>query len=333
LKASVGRQKITPNSFLPLGGNIRSDSMARGTHDELYCDIVILSQDDFQVCLLEFDLLGLQFETCQYMKECVSQATGIPKKQIVVTASHTHSGPDTAIIFKDKLDPRVLEYLKETGHKVAERAREMMGELSESKLAVGAAMVTDRSFNRRLVLKDGSLHMNWEGVDPSQVVRTTGPIDPALGVIAIYGADGTLKGVIVNFTLHPAVLVGKDWLYSKDYIHYLEITVKEALGKDVQVFFTNGAEGNINHLNYRDANQPRGFVEIENIGRALGKKTVEAVQNAKALPGKLLKCADSITSLPVRHISKESVEWARALIAERGDEIPSLLDGDRKSVV
>ncbi|HBN85973.1 MAG TPA: hypothetical protein DDZ89_19270, partial [Clostridiales bacterium] len=66
---------------------------------------------------------------------------------------------------------------------------------------------------------------------------------------------------MVNFTLHPAILVGKDWLYSRDYIHYLTIKLQEAYGSETVVWFSNGAEGNINHLNYKDHHQKRGFEE------------------------------------------------------------------------
>ena len=114
--------------------------------------------------------------------------------------------------------------------------------------------------------------MNWENVRIEEVESEAGPIDPELSVISIFDKEGCVKAAMINFTLHPAVLVGKDWLWSKDYINYLEEHIKENIGSsEVLVFFANGAEGNVNHINFRDKNQGRGFEEAKRIGEELGR--------------------------------------------------------------
>ena len=132
--------------------------------------------------------------------------------------------------------------------------------------------------------------------------------------------------LMVNFTLHPAILVGKDWLYSRDYIHYLTVKLQEHFGDETVVWFSNGAEGNINHLDYKNPDQNRGFEEAERIGKKLADYTMEALANKRRLPDHI-KNAVAIIQLPCRKISEEDVKNAKALWEACGGVIPSLLDG------
>lgn len=326
MKAAVSALDITPPIGLPIGGNVRKDNKSRGAHDSLYCNIVILESEGNRVCLLGFDLLGLSSGICKRIKALVEEKTGIKRENIVITAIHTHSGP--AVIERGQnMDGRCREYLEAIAERVAAEAALTVERTEAVKLKISKKMVFGLSFNRRLVMKDGPMKMNWEGVDIDSVERESGPIDPELTVISIGKPDGRIMGMLVNFTLHPAVLVGKDWLWSRDYIHYLDTYVKNNLGQNVVIHFTNGAEGNVNHINFRDKNQGRGFEEAQRIGEELAAQVLQLVKGGEDLKADRLYCRSRIISLPLRPISEEMVRSAEKLIMESGGYIPSLLDG------
>jgi hypothetical protein len=157
----------------------------------------------------------------------------------------------------------------------------------EVTLKSGTAKVSDLSFNRRLVKKDGSVVMNFENFDVSDITGTTGPIDDELITLSAWDNKGNLFAVLVNFTLHPAILVGYKWLISRDYIHYLDEYILEKYGSQAVTLFANGAEGNVNHLNYRDPDQLRSFEEAERIGKKLGSYVTDSLINSSALDGKI----------------------------------------------
>jgi len=327
MRAAAASVDITPPIGLPIGGNVRDDNISRGVHDNLNCDIVLLEDNNEKICFLDFDLLALDYEICNFIKSEIIKKSDLKFEKIVITSSHTHSGPDICEFFKEEISKECMEYIRDIALKVSDRVSTMGEELRESIVKISKNSVHDLSFNRRLVMKDGPMRMNWEGVDPDTVVKAAGPIDPDLFVISIYDTSGKIIALMVNFTLHPAILVGQDWLWSKDYINYLNSYIKDRLGQEIVVFFANGAEGNINHINYQDRNQERGFNEARRIGESLGKYVIEAIDSAEKIESINMKCLSAVINLPLRSISEEEVDKAKKLIEERGDYIPSLLDG------
>lgn len=329
MKSAAISIDITPAIGLPMGGNVRDDNLSRGTHDHLFCNVIFLENEGEKICFLGFDLLGVQYDACRRIKGQIEKKTGISAENIVISATHTHSGPDVTDIFKDRMDDCSVKYLENMAELVSDGVESILVRLEDMRISVSKKNVYDLSFNRRLVMKEGPMRMNWEGVDPELVDREAGPIDPELYVVSIYDAAGKVKAVMVNYTLHPAVLVGKDWLWSRDYINYLDASIKARFGEDVTVFFANGAEGNINHINFRDMNQGRGFEEAKRIGELLGEHVNEMLQNAEIvdIKNKPLTCISKEIELPLRPISIEDIDKAKKLLEERGDIIPSLLDG------
>ena len=114
MKAAAKSIDITPPAGLPIGGNVRDDDIARGVHDNLYCNAILLEEEGKRICFISFDLLGVTYETCEAIKIGISQKTGIGPENILICATHTHSGPDVLGIFREKIDDRCKKYLEET---------------------------------------------------------------------------------------------------------------------------------------------------------------------------------------------------------------------------
>ena len=57
---------------------------------------------------------------------------------------------------------------------------------------------------------------------------------------------------LVNFGLHPAILDYENWLYSADYIGYLDEALRKIVQDDFTTLFFNGCCGNVNHINHAD---------------------------------------------------------------------------------
>lgn len=327
MKVAAKMINITPPVGLSIGGNVRADDKSRGVHDDLFCNAVYFESKGREYLFLSFDLLCLMADQCDDIKKRISESTGIAPEHMMVNATHTHSGPDTSEIFKDKRHDDAVAYLDGAFSLIAANMKDIRQEACDCDVFCSVTDVFDLSFNRRLVMQDGSIVMNWNPVDPSDVKGTTGPIDPALTVIqCVKKSTSEVLAFMVNFTLHPAILVGKDWLYSRDYINYLTESIQETFGKDTVVWFSNGAEGNINHLNYKDPNQGRGFEEAQRIGEELGEIVKESLNQKRLLPDNI-KSVSSTVQLPYRKLSKETVEEARKLWEACGGIYPSLLDG------
>lgn len=326
LKAAKGRVIISPPVGTPMAGNIRLDNRSRGVHDNLYCNILILNDNSIKVCFLGLDLIGIEYKTCTDIKVRIEKATGIPSENIVMWATHTHSGPDTGMRMYQGTDEIINAYLEDITEKVVKGVARADSKYESVCLKTGKTIVSDLSFNRRLIKNDGSVVMNFEKFERNEITGAAGPIDDELLTLSLWNNMNDLFAVLVNFSLHPAILVSYKWLISRDFINDLDEYIKEKYGNQALTLFANGAEGNINHLNYQDTYQLRSFEETERIGKKLGSYVSAAFNNSKVLDGKIRFISEKV-SLPLRKITEEEDRWAE-MVLERDKDIPEdMLDG------
>jgi len=326
LKAAKGRVVITPPIGTPMAGNVRIDNKTRGVHDDLYCNILIIKDNDKKVCLLGFDLIGLEFETCNDIKLRIEKESGIPSSNIMFWATHTHSGPDTGMRMYGIPDPSVKLYIEEMIVRVVAGVKIANLNFEEVTLKAGKTIVTDLSFNRRLVKKDKSVVMNFEEFSVDDITGTTGPVDEELITFSAWDNNERLFALLVNFTLHPAILVGYKWLVSRDYIHFLDEYILNSFGRQAVMLFANGAEGNVNHLNYLDPDQLRSFDETKRIGEKLGEYVGESLKNSSLLYGNLKFVSEKV-ALPLRNITEEEKVWADMVLVRDKDVVEDMFDG------
>ena len=327
LNAACWKTDITPPVGTPIGGNVRDDQTSKGIHDPLFANLLYLSNRGTGILLIGLDVIGVDQSLVKAMKEGIQSACGIPEEHIAIFATHTHSGPDLMEAFKTDDHPLIKEYKSWLVQQVIEAGRQCVRKTWGAKVKIGRADEDSLSFNRRLVMKDGTVRMNWEDIDPEAVSGTTGGIDPELLVLSVFDLNNRLRSLVVNFTLHPAVLVGQDGRFSRDYIHFLTRGLEEHFDRDLVVLFANGAEGNINHININHPDQPRDYKEAERIGRKLANQVLAVFDRDRSIEQPQLQIQTEWMRLPCRPIRREQYEEAKQLLAETKGFIPSLLDG------
>ncbi|MCD6321512.1 MAG: hypothetical protein J7L77_00660 [Clostridiales bacterium] len=326
MRAAVGKIKITPKNSIPMGGNVRKDNKSRGVHDDLFCNVLMLNDGATEICLMGFDFVGLKYTTCNDIKKRVSKVTGIPTDNMTTWGTHTHSGPDTCMRMYNGIEKIIDEYLDWVAAEVAKGCEKIHKTYEEVVLKSGKTEVHDLSFNRRLVRKNGEVVMNFEQFEIDDIVGTTGPIDPELITLSIWNKEGKMKSVLVNFTLHPAILVGYEWLISRDYIDELDNYIRNTYGNGVVVLFANGAEGNINHLNFEDPDQWRDFRETKRIGEKLGEYSRKCIDESKELNSRMNYISETVI-FPYRVITEEEEKWADMVIERDKDKVEDMFDG------
>ncbi|MBN2852946.1 MAG: neutral/alkaline non-lysosomal ceramidase N-terminal domain-containing protein [Clostridia bacterium] len=327
MKAITGKVKITPDIGTPMGGNVRLDNKARGVHDDLFCNILILNDGRQKICMMSFDLVGLKEETCDQLKKAIAERTDIHYENIVLFATHTHSGPDSCMRMYHGIGDEINHYLDDMVRKVKDEVDALNNKVyTDVVLKTGKTQVNDLSFNRRLVRRNKEVVMNFEPFEIDDIIGATGPIDPELITLSVFDTNDKLISVMVNFSLHAAVLVSLDWLFSRDFIDGLDKQLKEIYGDELVVLFANGAEGNINHLNYEDPNQWRDFRETDRIGRKLGVYAADSINHSVLINGEIQFVSKELF-LPLREIRKEEIEWAEMVMIRDKDKIEDMFDG------
>jgi len=307
LLIGIAEINYTPDVGLDLVGNYRGEDYAsRGVHDSLFARaIVAATPKGEKVAILSVDICSLSSEPVDFMRSYIAERTDIKPGNIMIHATHTHSGPRS-----DLEAPNAKEYLTLAAGAVIAANKS----IKPTKLSVGHSEEDRVSFNRRLQCIDGTTHMCWEQFEPGFVVGPLGPIDPELITLS-FEQEGKELGVIINFGCHATTLTGNNWLYSADYPGYIVESLKKIKGEDYIPLFLNGCCGNVTQVDYRV-----GFLdtyqECQRIGYMLGVDAMEAIKNQKPVLGSLVAVSREMVPLKRMAISDEQKEWALALKKE-----------------
>lgn len=326
MRAGFARADITCANGTPLGGNARTDKASRGVHDQLFASVVVLDDGATTTVIIGTDLLGVSADFVAAIAGHAAAITGAHEDNVIVFATHTHSGPDTihGSGFDDADYTRVIIWQNEAVLAIAQAIAEAFSSVIEVTVQRALTTAPGFAFHRRLRHTDGTLLMNWSDVDPD-AVSPAGPVDDELTLLTFHSESG-IVGALVHFTLHPAVLVGHDWLVSADYIAALSSTLRGSIGP-VPVIFANGALGNINHLDYHDEGRAIGFAEAERIGHGIGEHAAHLVAAADAVEETSLWADRFVVTLTQRTVDFDHLRWARSVLRRSDAGAADALDG------
>jgi hypothetical protein len=99
LRAGVGKADITPRTGYYLGGWTRQDRVAQGQHTRLWARALVLQRGDRKVALVAVDLFMVPGGLVKHVGDALA-ARGFSESNLLMSASHTHSGPGGFANFK-----------------------------------------------------------------------------------------------------------------------------------------------------------------------------------------------------------------------------------------
>ena len=232
----VGTSDITPKEPVEIVGNI-SAKKASEVASPLMVKAAVIRAGETGAILITIDTLK-----CPEPEEAirkVSELTGVPKENIMVSASHTHSAPFYTYYF-DNFTESILEAVK--------KAEE---DLEPCTLETGSTEVKGISENRRLLASDGTVWNNFLlPEEERKELEAAGPVDNTVTLLTARTDDGKLKAVVWNFADHPNT--ENSGKISADYPGYVQEKVNKKLGYDTVTLFINGAAGDIDTFKSTD---------------------------------------------------------------------------------
>jgi len=275
MKAGFGEFVITPPVGSSLCGYFQ-DRRSVDIRDNLYASCVVFDDGENIFALVSCDLIYIPENIAEKTKEILWKDERIKRKNILIHATHTHTGP---VLDEDSIYTKGFyiekSYLEVLPFYIASSVKIALNRRQEVKIAVGKSKVDGISFNRRYFMKDGQVITNpFNQIE--NIIKPAGPVDNALIFLKITDRKGKLKGLIVNFALHPDTL--GDNLISSDWPGFLRDELKEEFG-DIFVMVLNGPSGDINHINPFDYK-----TRSENIGKKIAGKIKDKIKekiNAK----------------------------------------------------
>lgn len=321
----AGRAKvvITP----PVGsviGNSYGITVSTGVSSDVHAKAVVFELDGIKAALVACDMISLHPPIVSRTREQIAARTGVPPERVILAATHCHAGPQTHPLFlslagqeAQRLSERYVEQLPGL---IAESVRLAEADLQPAKVFVGRGHEDSISFNRRFLLRDGTVKMNPGRLNPD-AVRPMGPIDPEVGVVYIESASGSPLVTLVNFALHVAVVGGNQ--VSADYPHTLAQVLASVKGESMLTIFINGMSGNINHTDAYRATQLRGEPEAARIGTILAAAVLKTYRDLQPLPVTSLQAVSRPVPVPAgRAPTAAEIEHARVIVRGHGKGAP-----------
>jgi neutral ceramidase len=191
---------------------------AVAVRDPLYTRALVVECGDQLVALCSVDLCAIDEDLVGASRERIASECGIAAGNVLVSATHTHSGPhdDDPACWPDGLEARIAAAVADA----CER-------LTPAMLGVGWGTLPGHGVNRR---------------------RLEDPVDPALLVVRIDDTAGRPLGMLFGFGCHPVVLGPDNLEVSGDWPGHAAALLEEHLGPDAIAVFVQGSSGDVNPL-------------------------------------------------------------------------------------
>ena len=214
MQVGLARVDITPETNIRLAGYAaRSKGESEGVLQKLEAKALAFGNDAQRPSILiTVDLVGIPGHITTKLGEKLSAKLGIEPAQLVICASHTHSGPEVG---------NLLNILQYRGAAAYSDSLLELGQLQH--IARYIDLLSNKLEELSLAaMKDRKPALvSWaQGQALFAKNRRTdgGPVDVALPVMRITGPDGKLRAVLVNYACHGTTLSGDvnhlhgDWM-------------------------------------------------------------------------------------------------------------------------
>ena len=266
--------------------------LADHVDDPIRANLVVLESGGTRVGFVSLDVLSIRWPEVDRIRE-IGATLGIPEQNLLVAATHTHTGPAVSSPGLARRDENYVEFMIGC---VGEGLQNAVQRLSPATIAFGSTVEGGVSFIRRCIMRDGSVRTHPPpGPD---IVCPESVLDPQVAVVRIHDAASDLPiGMIVNFACHPVHGGGGTGL-SAGWPGAMATELERHLGPDLVTCFLNGALGDVHH----QSTMVRDYVDTkENVGRAVARAALAATMSPYAddLP---LSARTTTLQIPLRDI-------------------------------
>jgi neutral ceramidase len=273
-KAGVAKANITPSEPLWLAGYAARAKPAEGKVMELWIKALALEDErGRRAVILTSDTLGLPQSIHRTVCAAMKTRFGLEPKQLLLSASHTHSGPVLRgalydmYPLDDTLRARIDAYSTELEAKIVETMGKAVLDLAPARLVAGQG-VTGFAVNRR-----NNSEPNVAKLIQEDALK--GPVDHAVPVLAVFLPDGKLKAVVFGYACHNTVMDFYQW--SGDYAGFAQLALEKSHPEATAMFFM-GCGGDQNPL-------PRRQLAL---AERYGNMLAAAVEEVLLAPGRPL---------------------------------------------
>ena len=294
LQIGWASKDITPDKPVWLCGYAARTKKSDGAHDPLFAKTCYLSDGKMEAALISCDLIALSYEQEQTIRRMTKECCGV--ENIVVAATHTHSGPGTCQQLE--FTPGTLDqvWIDNVLERIAESVSLAKQAAQPGTIYVASSVVPEVAKNRRTgeTVTDAELRVLWAE-----------------------NLSGEVSGIMVNYACHATILDSSNYLISADFPYYLCEGLQKRFQGAVAMFF-NGACGDLN-IGYSadssalgvDMGELRGYRNAEKMAAHILEGVWRAMQSPVQLAPELI-----FRRIPLRFPMRDDMPDRQAILNE-----------------
>lgn len=287
-KAGVAKAIITPETGVWLAGYGTKRPPDGKLHDLWAKALVLEDPKGNRVVLVTSDFQGVPKEMSDRVFAKLEKELRLMRQQVMFTFSHNHCGPRLGDDLVDYYPVEaeqvklVEEYTTLMEGRMVDMIREALTKLVPASVQIGAGRTTF-AVNRRNNREADVADLLAKGVP------LKGPVDHAVPVMTVTGADKKLLAIVFGYACHPTTLSFTKWC--GDYPGFAQIAI-EKNHPGAQAMFVNTCGGDQNPL-------PRRKVELcERYGQMLADGVEQALKQPLKPVSPAVRTAFSYVDLP-----------------------------------
>lgn len=268
-KAGVGRADITPAGPIWLSGYAARTHPSEGALHKLWAKALAIESGPGQrIVIVSTDVVGIPRAVADDVAARVEKQYGVKRAQLLLNASHTHTGPvvwsnlNNLTVFPPDEKEKLVVYARKFADDIVAAVGAAVHDLAPARVeyASGAAGF---AVNRRQATPTGIKI----GLNPD------GPSDRTVPVLKVSGSDGKLRAILFGYACHNTTLTAEVYQLSGDYAGFAAAEI-EAQHPGATALFLMLCGGDQNP-------SPRGTLEL---GRKWGGELAAEVDRVLSKP-------------------------------------------------
>jgi hypothetical protein len=285
LRVGAVRIDITPASdaALPMSGYSGRTEGFKAIHDPLHVRTIVIDDGASQAALVACEVIGFSNSLWDEIARSVTDATGIPRENMILATVHTHAAP-TLVPYTGQPTEKQVEYLAMVKRAMLDSVLGARKNLQPAKVGFGTGQA-NVNMNRRARDDQGGwmLGNNPEGVS-----------DKSVSVIRFDSLTGEPIAIVTNYGVHGTVLGPGNLQISADLPGATARFVEQHYGDKVVAPWTSGTAGDQDPI-YRTGTD---FRNVAALGRILCEEVVKVADTIKTSPRARIRGMQSVVTCP-----------------------------------
>jgi len=245
-RAGLAKVDITPRGPVWMSGYAARTHPSEGVLNPLWAKALAIESPGGRIVIVSTDLVGIPRDLSDHVAATLKKQFGLGRSQLVINASHTHTGPivwpglRNLTVLPPGEQEKVIDYGKTLEDALVSAAASALHDLSPATIEFGEGAAAF-AINRRAA------------------INPNGPIDHRVPVVKVADPGGRIRGIVFGYACHNATLTAEFYQLSGDYAGFAAQAIERQHPGAIAMFLALcGADQNPNPRNTLDLARQHG---------------------------------------------------------------------------